>query len=141
MVEIFRGRNLQIRENGEKTDLCPCLLLLLLLLLLPRRLILRLFWAIPSRGMALKKSCPNWCPVKFSAGIVFIPAEILVKLRFTVVSWGKITFLSDAIFSKGGIKCPIKTENFKLGLYVSVCEVSVVKTENSKLRLTYRDTS
>ena len=38
--------------------------------------------------MALKKPCPNWCPIKFSAGIVFIPAEILVKLRFTVVSWG-----------------------------------------------------
>ena len=64
--------------------MCPCLLLLLLL----RRLTLRLFWATPSRGMALEKSHVQIGAVKYSAGIVFTPGDIMVEFRFTVVSWG-----------------------------------------------------
>ena len=63
--------------------MCPWLLRL-------RRLILGLFWAIPCRGMALKRPCPNRRPVKFAAGLKFKPAEILLKFCFTVVSRAKM---------------------------------------------------
>ena len=55
----------------------------------PPTLVIETFYAIPSRGMALKRSCPKRCPIEFSAGINFIPAEIFLKIGFTVVSWGK----------------------------------------------------
>ena len=71
------------------------------------------FWSIPSRGMALKRLCPNSCPIEFSVGIILYRLKYrlnfaLRRFREEITAKSQTLFYRDTKLGALRNKCPVK---------------------------------